>query len=77
MNLETRQSEQNGMAKLTYRQAEAIRRKYALGKLTQGALAAFYDVSVPAIWKIVHNQSYTQPPTTGGGRNQNRRKNHR
>jgi hypothetical protein len=50
--------QRNGRAKLTQRQANAIRRLYATGRWSQEALGRRYGVSQNAISKIVSNKRY-------------------
>lgn len=48
-------------AKLTYDEAETIRREYAAGGVTQQTLADHYSLARQSISKIIHNKRYRKP----------------
>ena len=48
-------------AKLTYDEAETIRREYAAGGVTQQTLADRYGITRPGISEIIHNKLYRKP----------------
>ena len=47
-----------GSNKLSMKQVDKIRKRYAKGNIKQVELATIYGVSDGAIWKIVNNKSY-------------------
>ncbi len=55
--------EKNSRAKLTNKQAEEIRKEYALGNLTQYRLADIYKVRQNVINRIVNNKGYIKYET--------------
>ncbi len=75
--IERRSGARNGMARLSYKQAERIRHLHASGK-SQSWLMRKYGVSHVTIWKIVHNRTYTEPETPEvAARKHRKTKNHR
>ena len=60
--IERRSGARNGMARLSFKQAERIRQLYKNGE-SQSSLMRKYGVSHVTIWKIVHNRTYTEPET--------------
>ena len=56
-------AEDNGIAKLTYEQAQEIRERFKMDKkLVQRVVAIEYGVNQAVISRIIHNKSYTQTP---------------
>ena len=53
--------DENRCRKLTYADAEEIRRCYAAGE-KPGKLAQEYNISPGTIWKIIHRETYKTPP---------------
>jgi len=49
-----------GIRKLTLDQVRNIKRRYALGGISQMELALDYDVSQRAIWGILNRQAYQE-----------------
>ena len=49
----------NNKAKITYGQAEAIRRRYSLGGITQSALGAVYGIDQRTVSMIVRGRYWT------------------
>ncbi len=61
--MERRTAERNGMARLTFKQAERIRRAYKAGT-TQVALAKKYGVASQTISAICTGRRYATPPSS-------------
>lgn len=75
--IEKRLGARNGMAKLSFKQAERIRHLHENGE-SQSSLMRKYGVSHVTIWKIVHNRTYTEPETPEvAARKHRQNKNHR
>ena len=51
----------HSQAKLTYDEAESIRREYAAGNVTQQVLADRYGIPQSSVSDIVHNKLYRKP----------------
>ena len=60
-NLRLVTQDENRCRKLTYADAEEIRKRHAKGD-TSGQLAQEYDISRGAIWKILRRETYRNPP---------------
>ncbi len=60
-NLRLVYKDENRCRKLTYADAEEIRRCYAAGE-TSRTLSQKYSISTGAIWKIVRRETYRNPP---------------
>lgn len=54
-------SENNGVAKLTYDQAQDIRNRYKTKKITQLSLSVEYGIDQSAVSRIICNKIYTRP----------------
>jgi len=46
--------------KLTFEQAEDIRRAYASGEVSQDKLARLYEISQATVYNIVNNKTYVK-----------------
>lgn len=55
-------SENNGLSKLTYKQAEEIRNRYKEEKVSQPVLANEYNVNQSVISRVITGKTYTTPP---------------
>jgi hypothetical protein len=55
-------SENNGVARLTYDQAQEIRNRYKTGKVSQLILAVEYNVNQSVISRVIGNKIYNHPP---------------
>lgn len=60
-NQTTNRVERNGMSKLTVKEVEEIRARYAAGGMSQLALGKEYGVSDGTVCNIVQNKSWTSP----------------
>lgn len=75
--IERRNGARNGMARMSYKQAQRIRHLHKNGE-SQSSLMRKYGVSHVTIWRIVHNRTYTEPETPEiEARKHRKTKNHR